>query len=414
MKDAIMLASSVLFGVLFSFLALVFSVFVASRFFNRSYKSYEPKLSIVIPAYNEEKNIEECINSILESDYPKEKMELIIADDGSTDSTLKLLRKYKKIKVLKQNHLGKVEALNLGCKKSSSEFILTIDADTILDKDCIKELLNPFSDKNIGATTGNNNVRNKKSIIGAFQNVEYHFSNLIRNSFSKVFNNGIWFSGSLACYRKTALENIGYFKKDTLAEDQDIALEMKKAGYKTINASTAFGYTIVPAKIMELYRQRARWWIGTLQSIVKNKSLFSRKASPSILFLYINQFWWSFYAFLSLPLIIYQINYWLPYNSQSLYSMLSYFFKWFSLMGPVYVIYRIPDFGVSIYSIFGVLSGIMTTILSVAALKMFRDSINLRNMLAIFFYFPYTIVLNIIILVSLLKHRFWARSYYIK
>ena len=151
-----------------------------------------------------------------------------------------------------------------------------------------------------------------------------------------------------------------------------------------------------------------------MQAIVKNKSLFSRKSSPSILFLYINQFWWSFYAFLSLPLIVYQINYWLPYNSQGMFSMLGYFFKWLSLMGPIYVLYKIPDFGVSLYSIFGVLSGIMTTILSIAALKMFNDRVSLKNVLAIFFYFPYTIVLNIIILVSLLRNRFWEESYYIK
>ena len=414
MKDIIMFLSSVLFGILFSFLVFIFSIFIISRFFKRKYGNFEPKVSIVVPAYNEERNIEKCIASIFDSSYPKNKLDIIVVDDGSTDNTLKIIKKYKNVRVLKQNHLGKVEALNLGVLKSSHEFILTIDADTTLDKECIRELIRPFSDKSIGATTGNNKVRNHKSLISAFQNIEYHFSNLIRNSFSKVFNNGIWFSGSLACYRKTALKKIGYFKKDTLAEDQDIALEIKRAGYKTINTSTAFGHTIVPSRIKDLYKQRARWWIGTLQSIVKNKELFSRKASPSILFLYINQFWWSLYAFLSLPLIIYQINYWLPYNSHSIPSMLSYFFKWFSLMGPVYVLYKIPDFGISIYSIFGVLSGIMTTMLSISALKLFKDKVSLKNIFAIFFYFPYTIVLNIIILISLLRHRFWERSFYIK
>ncbi len=414
MKDTIMLLSSLLFGILFSFLVFIFSIFIISKFFHKNKGDFEPRVSIVIPTYNEEKNIERCLKSVYNLNYPKEKLEIIVADDGSTDSTLKVLKKYKNIKIVKQNHLGKVEALNLGILNNSYEFILTLDADTVLDKDCLKELLAPLSNEKIGATTGNNNVRNKKSLIGTFQNVEYHFSNLIRNSFSTVFNNGIWFSGSLACYRKAALKKIGYFKKDTLAEDQDVALELKKAGYKTINVSKAFGYTIVPNNVKDLYKQRSRWWIGTLQSIVKNKELFSVRASPSILFLFINQFWWSIYAFLSLPLIIYQVYYWLPYNSQSLLSIFSYLFKWFSLMGPIWVLYKIPDFGVSIYSIFGVLSGIMTTILSVSALRMFRDRFGLKNILAIFFYFPYTIVLNIIILVSLLRHRFWEKSYYIK
>jgi len=414
MEDLIMLLSSVLFGILFAFLVFVFLIFVISRFFSRKNANFDPRVSIIIPTYNEEKNIEECLDSIFNSNYKKNKLEVIVVDDGSTDNTLNVVKKYKKVKVIEQSHLGKVEALNLGASSSSYKFILTVDADTMLDKDCLKELLSPFLDRSVGATTGNNYVKNNKSLISAFQNVEYHFSNLIRNSFSVVFKNGIWFSGSLACYRKEVLEKIGYFKKDTLAEDQDVALEIKKAGYKTINTPKAFGYTIVPDKIKDLYKQRARWWIGTLQSIVKNRSLFSRKASPSILFLFINQFWWSFYAFLSLPLIIYQINYWLPYNSQSFFSMFSYFFKWLSLMGPVYVLYKIPDFGISVYSIFGVLSGIITTILSVSALRIFKDKIGLKNIFVIFFYFPYTIVLNIIILISLLRHKFWQRSFYIK
>ena len=414
MKEIIMFLSSLLFGLLFAFLVFIFSVFIVSAFIKRKEHNFEPKVSIVIPAYNEEKNIKDCIKSVLNSNYPKHKLEIILVDDGSTDSTLKILKKYKKVKVLAQNHLGKVEALNLGSLNLSNDFILTVDADTILDRECIKELVRPFIDRNVAATTGNNIVKNNSSIIAAFQNVEYHHSNLIRNSFSKVFDNGIWFSGSIACYRKSALREIGYFKKDTMAEDQDIALELKKFNYKTINASKAFGYTIVPHTLKELYHQRKRWWIGTLQAIVKNKKLFSRNSSPSILFLYINQFWWSFYAFLSLPLILYQISYWLPYNTQSFFAVFNYIFRWFSLMGPIYVLYKIPDFGVSMYTIFGVLSGLLTTILSISALKMFKDKIAFKNIFAIFFYFPYTIGLNIIILVSLLKHRFWERSYYLK
>lgn len=432
MKDPIMFLSSILFGILLIYLVFIFAIFVISKFIKRKNVVFEPKVSIVIPAYNEEKNIRECLNSVFEMNYPKDKLEITVVDDGSTDNTLKILetlenrrfsvprnfkkisREYQKIKVLKQNHLGKVDALNLGTKNSSNKFILTVDADTTLDKNCLKELINPFFYDDVGATTGNNNVKNNNSLICAFQNVEYHFSNLIRNSFSKVFNNGIWFSGSVACYRKDTLMKIGYFKKDTLAEDQDIALEIKKSGYRTINASKAIGYTIVPSKMKDLYKQRSRWWIGTLQSIVKNKELFSRKSSPSILFLYTNQFWWSFYAFLSLPLIIYQINYWLPYNSQNLFSILSYLFKWFSLMGPIYVLYKIPEWGVSLYSIFGVLAGILTTILSISALKMFKDRLSVKNLFVIFFYFPYTIVLNMIILVSLLRYRFWQKSFYVK
>ena len=188
-----MLISSVLFGILFSYLIFIFSVIIASNFVKRKSEDFSPKISIVIPAYNEEKNIKECIDSVFESDYRKDKIEVIVVDDGSTDNTLNIAKGYPGIKILNQNHLGKVEALNLGAKKSSNEFILTIDADTTINKDCIKELIKPFHQNDIGATTGNNNVKNKSNLICLFQNVEYHFSNMIRNSFSRVFNNGIWF-----------------------------------------------------------------------------------------------------------------------------------------------------------------------------------------------------------------------------
>ncbi len=414
MKDMIMLASSILFGILFAFLCFIFTIFIISRFMKRTYKKYEPKVSVVIPSYNEEKNISSCLGSVFSSNYPKQNLEVIVVDDGSTDNTINIVKKYSNVKLLKQKHLGKVEALNYGIKKSSRELVVTIDADTVLDKNCIRDLAAPFSNKIIAATSGNNHVKNKNSIIGTFQNIEYHFSNLIRISFSTVFDNGIWFSGSLACYRKSAIKRTGYFKKDTMAEDQDIALELKRAGYKTLNVSTAVGHTIVPDNVKDLYIQRSRWWIGTLQSIVKNRKLFSRKSSPSILFLFVNQYWWSFYSFLSLPLIIYQINYWLPYNSQTILDISSYLFKWFSLLGPAYVLYKLPVYGISIYSIFGVLAGIMTTALSISALRIFRDKLSFQNLLAIFFYFPYTIVLNIIILISMLRTRFWSRSFYIK
>ncbi|MEK6983233.1 MAG: glycosyltransferase family 2 protein [Nanoarchaeota archaeon] len=413
-KDTIMLVSSVLFGILFLFLVFIFLVFIISLFIKKRNKQFEPKLSIVIPAYNEEKNIGECLDSVFDSNYPMKKLEVIVVDDGSTDNSLKIMRKYKKVSVYVQNHLGKVEALNLGALNCSHDFIITIDADTILDKNCIRELIMPLHDKNVGVTTGNNEVRNKTSILAIFQSIEYHITNLLRNSFSNVFKDGVWIAGSLACYRKSAIKRVGFFKKDTLAEDIDIALELKKKGYKAVIVPAAFGQTVVPSKLHDLYKQRVRWWRGVSQAIVKNKELLSLKSTFSIIYLYLSHFWWSIYALLSLPLIIFQIFYWLPYNTQSLFSVVGYFIRWLSLLGPIYVVYKIPDFGLSVYSIFGVLSGIITAALSFIAVIRFKDKITLKNIFAIFFYFPYTIVLNIIILTSLLKHRFWQRSFYLK
>ncbi len=189
--DILMLLGGVLFSVLFLFLLFIFAVYVVSIFINRKYPDFQPGISVVIPAYNEEKAIGECLGSVMSSNYPEEKLEVIVVDDGSTDSTPEIVKKYAKVKLLFQKHKGKSEALTLGAKAAKHEFVMTLDADTIIDRNCIKELVKPFNDIIIGATTGASTVRNRKSLLGVFQNIEYHYNNLIRHSFSKVFNNGI-------------------------------------------------------------------------------------------------------------------------------------------------------------------------------------------------------------------------------
>ncbi len=244
-----------------------------------------------------------------------------------------------------------------------------------------------------------------------FQNIEYHYNNLIRKSFSVLFNNGIWFYGAFACYRKDILKKIGYFKKDSMTEDADIALEIYSAGYKTINVHDAFGYVLVPSTFRAFIKQRTRWWAGVLQALKKNKNLFSRKSSPSILFLFINQYWWSFYAIVSFPIILYQFSYWLP--NISFFPIFGYTFRWFSLLGPFYVLYNIPEGWLSIYNIFGVFSGIISALLITKSLYIFKERLHLKNLIGIFFYFPYTIILNTIIVISLLSMVLFRKKYFI-
>src|SRR3989344_3560781 len=408
--DIIMIFGVFIFGILFLFLASVLLISIFSIFKKDNYKKYEPNVSVVIPCYNEEKNIEETLNAVFESEYPLKKLEVIVVDDGSTDGTLNVLQSYgRNIIIIQGKHGGKSDALNLGCKTAKNEIILSVDADTLIGKGSISKLVLPFQIDKVAATKGSCLVKNKNSFLGLFQNVEYNYNNLIKRSFSSVFNNGIWFFGAFACYRKSVLAKLGYFKKDTVTEDADISLEIYKNGYKTINVHDAYGYVLVPSNIKDFVKQRTRWWMGVLQALKKNK-LFSFKSSPSIQFLYYNQYWWSFYAIVSIPLIIYQYSYWFPYGS--LYDIFMYIFRWFTLTGPFYVIYKIPEWGVSLYNIFGVVAGLISILLIFVSIFMFNDRKNMRNLIGVFFYFPYTIGLNIIILISLIKIRFLKRQYF--
>lgn len=407
--DFFMVVGVVILFFLFLFIFTVFLVILLSYF--RRYtppEGYEPYVSIIIPCYNEEKNIKKCLDSVHASSYPEDKLEIIVVDDGSTDKTLSILKDYRKLslKIVQGSHGGKSESLNLGVSKASYDIILTLDADTALTRFCISKSVCYFSDESVGATNGSCSVLNKDSFLGTFQLVEYNYNNLIRKGFSDIFNNAIWFFGAFACYRKKVLEDVGGFKKDNSAEDMDIALSIYSKGYRIVNVHDALVYTRVPSTLLALIKQRIRWWGGVLLSLRKNKSLFSKKSDPSIWFLFINQYWWSFYAFISIPLIAYQFSYWLPSNLNTFYNFFFYTFGWFSLLGPVYVIYKIPEWGVSIYSLFGVLSGLFSAFLMSYSFYIFKERFTFRTLLAIFFYFPYTIVLNTIIVISLVRIMF--------
>jgi cellulose synthase/poly-beta-1,6-N-acetylglucosamine synthase-like glycosyltransferase len=242
-------------------------------------------------------------------------------------------------------------------------------------------------------------VHEPSTLLEHFQQVEYHYNNLIRVAFTRVFDSGIWFFSASACYRKELFRHRDYFT-NTLTEDMDIALRITKAGYKVLTSSDAVCHTNAPKTIRGLFNQRMRWWFGVLLSLTKNRGVLKQGFSPSIGFLYLNQFWWTFYSVLSLPIFIYQIHYWLPAPPE----IFMYLFRWFSLLGPIYVIYKIPDWGLSLLNIFGVASGIISAALIFVAFGLFRKKINIWDILVVFFYFPYTIVLNLVIVASLVKY----------
>jgi len=403
-NDWVMNFGMVLFFLVFSMLFLVFIVIIKSFFIKKKYKSFEPEISVIIPAYNEEKNIKNCLNSIFKSNYDKEKIEIICVDDGSKDNTLKILEKIKDIKLINSVHKGKSHALNLGIKQSKYDYVLTVDADTVLHKNFIKEIIRPFSNKKVGATNGIILIKNPKKVIEHFQKIEYNLNNLIRYSFSKVFNNGIWFFGAAACFNKKILEKTGLFQKNMLTEDMDMSLKIFELGYDVLTVKAPY-YTNACNNLIGLFRQRMRWFFGGLQCSVKYRRLF--KKSFAISFLLFNQFFWAVFSILIFPLLIYQIKYWLPAGFP---AILSYLFRWFSIFGPIYVLYKLPVWGLSFINIFGVLAGIITALMILISIKYFKEKLTIQDILVIIFYFPYTLLLNLSLIMSLFNYILYHKT----
>jgi len=238
-----------------------------------------PLVTVIVPAYNEEKAISKTVEALLSLSYPNK--EVIIVDDGSTDRTLEVARSFAKgdlVKVVTKPNGGKWDALNTGIKGAKGEFIVCIDADTLLDQDAIQHLIKHFRDPNIAAVAGNVKVGNRSGILTKLQALEYVVGiNLHRRSEARLQNVTV-VPGPIGAFRVSVLKEIGLFEGDTFAEDADITFRILKAGYKTVFEARAFGYTEAPKSMTSLAKQRYRWYRGSLQVLSKHKDMtFNKK-----------------------------------------------------------------------------------------------------------------------------------------
>ena len=233
-----------------------------------------PLVTVVVPAYNEEKAIGKTVDALLELSYVNK--EIIVVDDGSTDRTFEVAKKHVKndyARVVTKPNGGKWDALNTGIKAAHGEFIVCMDADTLLDPDAIQHLIKHFSDPNIGAVAGNVKVGNRRGLLTKLQALEYVVGiNLHRRSEASLRNVTV-VPGPIGAFRTSVLKETGLFEGDTFAEDADITLKILKAGYKTDYEARAIGYTEAPTSMTSLAKQRYRWYRGSLQALSKHKDM---------------------------------------------------------------------------------------------------------------------------------------------
>jgi biofilm PGA synthesis N-glycosyltransferase PgaC len=234
-----------------------------------------PLISLIVPAFNEEKTIRKSIQSLLKLDYPN--YEIIMVDDGSTDKTLDEVKQFEtsKLKIIKQKNQGKANALNSGIKTSKGQIVVTVDADTTLNNDSLKKIATRFAkDQKIGAVAGNVKVIPKKGLFNVIQGTEYIIGiNLIRKAQS-ILGCVMIVPGPIAALKRDALEKAGYFSDDTFAEDFDITMNILKQGYRVEYEDEAISYTDAPKNIEDLMKQRRRWYRGLLQVLDKHRNLY--------------------------------------------------------------------------------------------------------------------------------------------
>ena len=252
---------------------------------------YFPTVTIAVPAFNEDKHILKTLNSLIQLEYPKDRLEIIIVNDCSTDNTknvvsrfirnIKKQEKYKDISIRLINHKvnkGKAEALNTAIKNSKAEFFSCIDADSYIEKEALLYMIDDMlNDSKLAIVTPVMKVDAPKNWLQKFQRVEYMSAMFVSRLMGYI--DSIYVApGPFSVYRMSALKKLGKFDGRRNIEDQEIAWRAQKHHFKIRQCSHAFVKTIAPNTFKEFARQRTRWYRGAMMTIYDYKSLaFNKK-----------------------------------------------------------------------------------------------------------------------------------------
>ncbi len=227
-----------------------------------------PMVSVVIPTYNRKDMLKECLESLFNQTYPKDKYEIIVVNDGSTDGTEEVLKEYAKkapcaFKWLTQQNKGSYAARNLGIKNARGEIICFIDDDCIADKRWLEELVRGFTDDGIGGVGGKIKAYSLKTSVEKYAKMDQESA--IRNSFLITCN---------AAYRKDILEIVGYFDSYFRSGgDNDMGIRVTWKGYKLKYASNAIVYHEHRTTLSDLIKQRYNYGVG--EAILSKKYGYS-------------------------------------------------------------------------------------------------------------------------------------------
>ncbi|MEA3001075.1 MAG: peptidoglycan-N-acetylglucosamine deacetylase [Sphingomonadales bacterium] len=256
-------------------------------------EGYGGRISVLIPCFNEARVIESSVRRVLASRGAD--IEVIVVDDGSTDGTAEMVERAfagdPRFQLLRLPNRGKAHALNRGLALAQGEAIVALDADTQFETATIAKLARWFADPKVGAVAGNAKVGNKVNLVTRWQAVEYVTAqNLERRALARLGAIMV-VPGAVGAWRRAALDAVGGFPVDTLAEDQDLTIAVQRAGWRIANDADAVAWTEAPQTLRGLARQRFRWAFGTLQCLWKHRAVLTQGSPKGLARIGMPQAW---------------------------------------------------------------------------------------------------------------------------
>lgn len=394
--------TSIFLLVIISYYVLLFKKKKKQKTLKKNYNS----ISIIMPAHNEQRYIEESIIAAYEADFPGKK-EIIVVNDGSKDNTKKILEELKKkysLIVIHQKHSGKSHSINTALKIAKGDLIAIIDADSVIHKDALKIAIPLLKQKNVGVVCSTVKVKNRKNPLGMYLHLEQLYNSLLRALFTKM-NVNIVAPGPLSIYDRKMLDEVGEFSTKGYSEDVDIAIRYIKKGYKIEHAEDCISETNMPLDPKGFFRQRNRFAKGWLNIFSKhlqmNKFLIEIYTLPLMLFSY-------FQAIIMGVITFYNIinGYIMYFASKGVYmswNVLSFLLDWISISGIVKWAIRLIQGTEPLTWIVGItlLASLLVYPLYVIAIIRYDKSIKIWHIIPLLFLAPFWWVIMFLYIINL-------------
>lgn len=250
-------------------------------------------VSVLIPAFNEARVIEQSVRRVLDSTMVE--LEVIVIDDGSKDETSAIVARAfadePRVRLLTLENGGKAQALNRGLELAGGEVVIALDADTQFEPETITRLARWFADPAIGAVAGNAKVGNRHNLVTRWQAVEYVTAQNLERRALAPFDAIMVVPGAVGAWRRAALDSVGGYPVDTLAEDQDLTIAIQRAGWRVSYDTAAVAWTEAPESFAALSKQRYRWAFGTLQCLWKHRSILRDRRPDGLAYIGVPQAW---------------------------------------------------------------------------------------------------------------------------
>lgn len=284
---------------------------------------FEPEVTLFVAAYNEAGYIKDKVENTLAIDYPKDKLKITFVTDGSDDGTPDILSQYNGVSVYHQvPRAGKIGAINRGMGFVSSPIIIFSDANAMLNKEVVKEMVKHYRDPMVGCVAGEKRILKKEldTASGAGEGIYWKYESALKKMDSDL-NSAIGAAGELFSIRAPLFEPV---EKDTILDDFIISMRIAARGYKIVYEPRAYASESASASIGDEMKRKVRICAGGLQSIVRLKALLNPFRYGLLSFQYVSHRvlrWTLVPLFL---LLIIPLNYILMLEIQGLYTLLLY------------------------------------------------------------------------------------------